>query len=80
LVVFTYPLTVQLVRVRQPLGAFQFAITGPPGAYTILGSTDLAGWSVVGAVDNPLGAVVFTDVTAHLSPQKFYRALRQSTD
>ena len=77
--VFTYPRTVRLIRLRQPIGAFQFAVTGPPGAYAILGSTDLAGWSVVGTVDNPLGAIVFTDVTAHLSPQKFYRVLLQST-
>ena len=77
--VFTYPRTVRLIRLRQPIGAFQFAVTGPPGAYAILDSTDLAGWSVVGTVDNPLGAIVFTDVTAHLSPQKFYRVLLQST-
>ena len=76
--VFTYPLAVQLVRLRQPIGAFQFAITGPPGVYTVLGSTDLATWSAVGVATNPLGSVVFTDVTAHLSPQKFYRALLQS--
>src|SRR5262249_16738295 len=72
--VFPYPLTVQLVRIRQPVGAFQFAVTGPPGAYSILASTDLAGWSELGTVTNPLGAIVFTDVEAHLSPQKFYRA------
>jgi len=76
--VFTYPLTVQLVRLRQPLGAFQFAITGPPGVYTVLGSPDFVGWSVVGGVSNALGAIVFTDVTAHLFPRRFYRALRQS--
>lgn len=75
--VFTYPLTVQLVRLRQPVGAFQFAITGPPGAYTVLASADLLSWSGVGSVSNPLGAIVFTDTTAHLSPQKFYRARLQ---
>jgi hypothetical protein len=72
--VFTYPLTVQLIRLRQPLGAFQFAVTGPPGVYAVLGSTNLAVWSEVGTVTNPLGTIVFTDVEAHLSPQKFYRA------
>src|SRR5206468_12819461 len=76
--VFTYPLTVELIRLRQPLGAFQFALTGPPGVYTVLGSPDLAVWSELGAVSNSLGALVFTDVTAHLSPQRFYRALRQN--
>jgi len=76
--VFTYPLTIQLVRVRQPIGAFQFAITGPPGAYTILASADLTSWSPLAVVTNSLGAIVFTDVTAHLTPRKFYRALLQS--
>jgi len=76
--VFTYPLEVQLIRIRQPIGAFQFALTGPPGVYTVLGSPDLAVWSALGVVSNNLGAIVFTDVTAHLSPQKFYRALRQN--
>ncbi len=75
--VFAYPLTVQLIRLRQPIGAFQFAITGPPGVYTVLTSADLVAWSPLGAVTNSLGAVVFTDGTAHLSPQKFYRALQQ---
>src|SRR5207249_3431770 len=65
--VFTYPLTVQLIRLRQPIGAFQFAIAGPPGVYTVLVSTDLAGWSALGVVSNSLGAIVFTDATAHLS-------------
>jgi hypothetical protein len=77
--VFTYPLTVQLIRLRQLLGAFQFAITGPPGVYTVLGSSDLTTWSQVGAVSNGLGSIVFTDVTAHLAPQRFYRALLPSS-
>jgi len=76
--VFTYPLTVQLIRLQQPIGAFQFALTGPPGVYSVLGSPDLVAWSLLGAVNNSLGAVVFTDGTAHLSPQKFYRARSQS--
>jgi formylglycine-generating enzyme required for sulfatase activity len=77
--VFTYPLTIQLIRLRQPIGAFQFAITGPPGVYTVLASADLAAWNELGTVSNPLGSIVFTDVTAHLFPKKFYRALLQST-
>jgi formylglycine-generating enzyme required for sulfatase activity len=75
--VFTYPLTVQLIRIRQPLGAFQFAITGPPAAYAILASTNLTDWTALTTVTNPLGAIVFTDGAAHLSPRKFYRALEQ---
>jgi len=62
--IFTYPLTVQLFRIRQPIGAFQFAINGPPGVYTVLGSTNLAGWSELSIVTNNLGNVVFTDGTA----------------
>jgi hypothetical protein len=57
-------------------GAFKFGITGPPGVYTLLGSTDLAAWSAVGVTTNNLGAINFTDVTSHFSPQKFYRAVR----
>jgi formylglycine-generating enzyme required for sulfatase activity/Leucine-rich repeat (LRR) protein len=75
--VFTYPLTIELIRIRQPIGAFQFAITGPPGNYTVLGSFDLEGWSPLMTVANRVGAVVFTDGTAHLSTNKFYRALLQ---
>ncbi len=35
---------------------------------------DLVAWSDLGFATNKLGAIVFTDVTAHLSPRKFYRA------
>jgi hypothetical protein len=71
--VFTYPLTVRLIRLRQLLGAFQFAVTGPPGAYVVLASSDLATWSELGVATNQLGVIVFTDLTADLSAQKFYR-------
>jgi hypothetical protein len=71
--VFTYPLGVQLVRPRQPIGAFQFGILGPPGVYTVLSSTNLADWSELGFTTNRLGAINFTDVTANQSPIKFYR-------
>jgi formylglycine-generating enzyme required for sulfatase activity len=76
--VFTYPLAVQLVRPNALVGAFQFGITGPPGVYTVLGSTNLAAWSVLAVVTNPLGSINFTDVTANSAPHKFYRALLQS--
>jgi hypothetical protein len=74
--VFTYPLAVQFVRPRMLVGAFQFGITGPPGTYTVLGSTNLVAWDVLGTANNPLGSINFTDVTANSSPRKFYR-LRQ---
>jgi formylglycine-generating enzyme required for sulfatase activity len=76
--VFTYPLTAQLVRPLALVGAFKFGVTGPPGVYTILGSADLAAWNVLGATTNTLGAINFTDTTAHLSLRKFYRVLLQN--
>jgi formylglycine-generating enzyme required for sulfatase activity len=71
-------LEVQLIRPLMLIGAFKFAITGPPGVYNILGSTNLTVWSAVGVATNPLGSVNFHDVTANASPQTFYRALLQS--
>ena len=77
--VFTYPLFVQLAPVRQqPIGAFRFSIVGPPGDYTVLSSTNLATWSVLGSSSLPLGTIIVTDTTSQFSPQKFYRALRQN--
>jgi formylglycine-generating enzyme required for sulfatase activity len=76
--VYTYPLTVQLVRPRQLVGAFQFGILGPPGVYTVLQSEDLAAWSELGPTTNRLGSIAFVDTTAHLSQRRFYRAQQQS--
>ncbi len=76
--VFTFPLAVQVVQPLMLPGSFKFGITGPPGVYSVLGSTNLTTWSAVGVASNPLGSVNFHDVTANASPQKFYRALRQS--
>ena len=75
--VFTYPLVAQLVRPLMLVGSFKFGITGPPGVYSVLGSTNLATWSAVGVATNPLGSVNFHDVTTNASPQKFYRVLLQ---
>ncbi len=72
-----YPLTIQLLRPRALTGAFQMGITGPPGVYAVLASSDLAQWSQVGVVSNSLGSVSFVDVTAHLYPLRFYQALPQ---
>lgn len=75
-VVFSYPLTVQLtVPEETASGAFRFAVIGPPGVYTALGSTDLAIWSELGVATNQVGFARFIDSTAALSPQKFYRVL-----
>jgi hypothetical protein len=75
--VFTYPLVAQLVKPLRLVGAFKFGITGPPGVYSVLSSTDLATWSAVGVATNPLGSVIFHDVTTSASPQTFYRVLLQ---
>ncbi|MCI0747397.1 MAG: formylglycine-generating enzyme family protein [Verrucomicrobia subdivision 3 bacterium] len=57
---------------------FEFTLTGPPGINTVLSSTNLAGWSELANVTNQLGSAVFTDVEVNFSPQKFFRARRQS--
>jgi formylglycine-generating enzyme required for sulfatase activity len=76
--VFTYPLSVQLTLPReQPMGAFRFGITGPPGVYTVFSSSNLTDWAPLNFASNPLGSVLFTDVEAHLSSRKFYRTLLQ---
>jgi formylglycine-generating enzyme required for sulfatase activity len=72
--VFTYPSAVQLLLSRALVEVFQFGITGPPGAYAVLGSADLAAWSQVGVASNQVGSVSFTDGTAQLSPRRFYQA------
>jgi formylglycine-generating enzyme required for sulfatase activity len=77
--VFTYPLVARLLSPRGPLaGSFEFTLTGPPGIYSVQSSTNLATWSDLGMATNMLGSIVFTDVEAGLSRQKFYRALLQS--
>jgi hypothetical protein len=71
--VFTFPLALRLASPGRTLaGAFEFTLTGPPGFYAVLVSSDLAAWDQFGAITNELGSAVFTDAT--LSPQKFYRA------
>ena len=73
----TRPLSVQLTLPReQPIGAFRFGITGPPGIYTVFSSSNLTDWNALNFASNPLGSVLFTDLEAHLSPRKFYRTLR----
>ncbi len=76
--VSTYPVTIQLIPVSPPpFAAFQFSITGPPGDYSILISTNLSDWTVLGSARIPLGRIVINDTLAQFSPQKFYRAIRQ---
>jgi formylglycine-generating enzyme required for sulfatase activity len=75
--VSTYPLTAQLIRARSLVGAFQFAVSGPPGVYTVLASTNLVAWSPMVMVSNTLSKIVVTDGMANLAPQKFYRTIIQ---
>ena len=73
--VYTYPLAVSLVSPQRTLASgFGFTLTGPPDAYTILGSADLGTWNELGTLTNTLGAAIFTDVEAKNSSHKFYRA------
>jgi hypothetical protein len=63
--VHTYPLVVSLLSPhRLVTGNLAFTLTGPPGAYDVEGSTDLAAWSDVGTATNSLGSVTFTDAAA----------------
>ena len=75
--VFTYPLAVQLVQPRTRVGTFELGLAGPPGVYAVLGSTNLADWTVVGTATNSLGSITFTDTTANSCPDKFYRAVQE---
>jgi hypothetical protein len=74
IVVFSYPLTPRIISLRRTTDFFQFAVSGPPGIYTVQASTDLIGWSDLATVTNELGFARFEDEQANLSPQKFYRA------
>ena len=77
--VFIYPLTVQLKKEQRLVGgAIRFAITGPPGDYTVFSSTNLWDWSEFGVSANPLGSILIADTTAQFSPQKYYRVERLS--
>ncbi|HTH47620.1 MAG TPA: SUMF1/EgtB/PvdO family nonheme iron enzyme [Candidatus Limnocylindria bacterium] len=77
--VFTYPLTIQLKKQQLfPNGAFRFAITGPPGNYTVLSSTNLTDWTELGHSTNSLGSIFITDTFAQFSPTKYYRVQPQT--
>jgi formylglycine-generating enzyme required for sulfatase activity len=76
--IFTYPLTIQLLRPRPLTGAFQFGITGPPGVYGVFASGDLVAWSEVGIASNLVGSISFVDAASRDFPQRYYRALRQN--
>lgn len=72
--VFTFPLLAQLTSEEVAgEGGFQFTLTGPPGIYAVLASTDLSTWSNIGVLTNQNGAARFSDPSP-LSSKKFFRA------
>jgi hypothetical protein len=49
-------------------------LNGPPGIYSVLGSTNLSSWNVLGSLTNTLGSAAFTDLDVNGTSHKFYRA------
>ncbi len=72
--VFSYPLGIQLIVPRSTAGGFEFVLTGPPGLYQVMSSTNLSLWTELASVTNTTGIVRFADPQAAFSRQKFYRA------
>ncbi len=59
-------------------GGFRLTLTGEFGTnYAILGSTNLADWTLVGTVANTYGTAQITDPAATNLFRRFYRALAQ---
>jgi hypothetical protein len=58
---------------------FRLTLTGEfSAAYQVFGSTDLSGWTLLGAVTNNWGTVQFTDGEGTSLRQRFYRAVEES--
>jgi Leucine-rich repeat (LRR) protein len=73
--VLTFPLTPQLIAPQQTdTGLFEFVLTGPPGTYSILASSDLVSWTDLVNVTNEIGFARIVDDDSILIPQRFYRA------
>src|SRR5262249_3132078 len=49
--------TIQLIQPQRLAAGFQFGISGPPGVYTILASSNLVTWTALGTTTNTLGTV-----------------------
>jgi formylglycine-generating enzyme required for sulfatase activity len=73
--IFSYPLAVHLVPFAAIEETFEIGIAGPSGVYSVLGSTNLTGWSSIGIASNAFGSVTFHQENDNLSPRTFYRAL-----
>ena len=77
--IFTYPVAIQLGSPRETSPAvFEFTISGPPGHYVIVTSTDLITWNAVGMTTNALGDASYSDEQAGSPLQRFYRAVLQA--
>jgi len=53
-------------------GEYQLQFTGPSGPYSILSSTNLTTWTVIGTGTIGNGPVTFTDTNAPNMPHQFY--------
>jgi hypothetical protein len=59
-----------------PNGAFSFSLSGPPGTYEVLASTNADHWFVTGRLANRTGSVAFTNFAASGFRQLFQSAVR----
>lgn len=72
-------LSEKILQVSHVPASFSLTLTGPPGIYSILATTNiqqsLASWTSVGTVTNTTGTIQFTDpgVTNHAT--RYYRAV-----
>lgn len=71
--VYTYPLAVQLLSPIESHGTFDIGISGPPGIYSVLDSTNLITWDTVGIATNTFGSANLN--AASLSVPTFFRAV-----
>jgi hypothetical protein len=72
--IYLYPWAVSLISAHlTTAGDFEFTLTGPPGAYTVLGSADLVAWSTPGTLTNILGTALFTDSMVKSKLHNLYR-------
>jgi hypothetical protein len=72
--VFTYPLTIELESPRLTPSGISIDLNGPPGIYQLFSSADLATWNELHTATNSLGGARFFDSTAPPPTQRFYRA------
>ena len=70
--------TVRLSGARMTSSGFQFQLTGPPGSYRFLASTDLLTWLPISTnATSPSGTLIYTDLSSSNFVRRFYRAQLQ---